>query len=52
MDLNGGGFLNIQADEMKITDTHITAYFEGNLVAFLDISVVLTAYLSDKVVNK
>ena len=50
--LNDNSFINIYADEMKLDDNHITVYNGGKLVAFLDVSTVLCAYLSEMVVNK
>ena len=44
--LNDNSFINIYADG------YITVYHGGNLVAFLDVSTVLCAYLSEMVVNK
>ena len=50
--LNDNSFINIHADEMKLDDNHITVYQGGNLVAFLDVSTVLCAYLSYKAVDR
>lgn len=50
--LNDGSFINIPADKMTYEDNYITATNNGELVAILDISVVLYAYISDKAVNK
>lgn len=50
--LNDNSFINIYADEMKLDDGYITVYHSGNLVAFLDVSTVLCAYLSEMVVSK
>ena len=45
--LNDNSFINIYADDMKLDDNYITVYYDGNLVAFLDVSTVLCAYLSE-----
>lgn len=50
--LNDNSFINIFADEMKLDDGYITVYNGGNLVAFLDVSTVLCAYLSEQAVGK
>lgn len=49
--LNDGSFLNIPADTMQIDGTSMTVYNGGKLVAYLDMSTVLCAHLSDKVVS-
>lgn len=46
--LNDCSFINIDADEMKLDDDHLTVYKSGNLVAFLDVGVVLTAHMSER----
>lgn len=47
--LNDGGYVSVTADEMILKDdTSIFVYNEGKLVAFLDIGIVLSAYLSEK----
>lgn len=48
--INGGDYINIQADEMKLDGSAITVYLNGELIAFLDTSVVLSAHMSEKVV--
>lgn len=50
--LNDGSFINIPADRMQYVDNCIIATNAGELVAILDISVVLYVYLSDKGVSK
>lgn len=49
--LNDGSFVNVSASEMVLEDNSIRVYRDGKLVAFLDISVVLSAHLSEKVVS-
>lgn len=49
--LNGGDYVNIPADEMKLQDGEITVYRNGELVAYLDTGVVLVAHISDKPEN-
>ena len=47
--LNDDSYINICADEMQIKeDTFILVYNEKNLVAFLDVGVVLSAHMSEK----
>lgn len=46
--LNGGDFINIPADEMKLEDDVIAVYCNGKLVAWLDTGVILCAHLSGK----
>lgn len=46
--LNDCSFINIQADRFVLQDQTLLVYNDNNLVAFLDISVVLTAHLSEK----
>ena len=50
--LNDGSFVNIYADEMRMEDAYILVYNDKKLVAFLDISVVLAAHLSEKAVSE
>ena len=51
--LNGDGYISITADAMVLKDdTFICVYNEGNLVAFLDIGIVLSAHLSEKAVSE
>lgn len=50
--LNGGNFINIRADEMRMENDAITVYCCGKLVAFIDTSVVLSAHLSEKEVKE
>ena len=49
--INGECFINVLADEMKCDGSYISVYRQGNLVAFVDVSVVLYANLSEKEVN-
>lgn len=50
--MNGDGYLNIPADEMKFDGTYISVYMKGSLVALLDVGVVLCAHMSEKEVTK
>ena len=50
--LNDCSFINISADEMMLEDNCIRVYCEGKLVAFLDVSIILSAYLSEKAVRE
>ena len=47
--LNDCSFVNIQADELILDNAHIHVLREGKLVWFFDVSVVLCAYISEKV---
>ena len=50
--LNDGNYINIIADEMVLKDdTYICVYSGNKMVAFLDISTVLCAHLSEKAVQ-
>lgn len=46
--LNGESFINIPADEMQFDGAYIAVYRQKNLVALLDVGVVLSAYISEK----
>lgn len=48
--LNDCSYINILADQMKLEDNTIAVFQNGNLVAFVDTSVVLTAHLSERTV--
>ena len=50
--LNDGNHINIPADEMKMGENYITVFTKGNLVAYLDASIVLCAHLSEKAVAR
>ena len=50
--LNDGNFINIPADSMKLLDCYITVYSGLTLVAFVDVSTVLCAHISDKGVQE
>lgn len=50
--LNDGSFVNINADEMRMEECYILVYNDKKLVAFLDISVVLAAHLSERSVSE
>lgn len=45
--INGGDFINIPADEMKIENDAIIAFFNGSVVAYVDLGVCLCAHLSE-----
>jgi hypothetical protein len=49
--LNGESFINIPADEMLFDGAYIAVYRQKNLVALLDVGVVLSAYISEKEVT-
>lgn len=46
--LNDGGYINVLADRMVKEDNMLYAYNGGELVAAVDISAVIVAYLSEK----
>lgn len=46
--MNDGSFINIPATSMKIEDCAITVFDGENLVAYVDLSVVLCAHISDR----
>ena len=48
--LNGESYINIPADHMTFnTDTNLVMVYNGQaLVACVDVSVVITAHISDK----
>lgn len=48
--LNGGSFINIPADRMVFNhDSNMVMVYNGQaLVACVDVSVVITAHISDK----
>lgn len=50
--LNGGDYINIRADEMRMESDFVAVYRCGNLVALVDKSVILTAHLSEKSVSE
>ena len=45
--INGGDFINIRADEMKIDNDAIIVLLGGAVVAYVDVGVCLCAYLSE-----
>ena len=45
--INGGDFINIRADEMKIDNNAIIVFLNGAVVAYVDVGVCLCAYLSE-----
>lgn len=52
--LNDDSYINITADQMiyKLDSNMVAVYNSGSLVALLDLSVVLTAHLSEKAEGK
>lgn len=50
--LNDGSYINIPADRMVLEENCIIVSNAGEMIAVLDVSVVLFAYLSEKVVTK
>ncbi len=50
--INGGDYINIPADEMKLEDGAIIVSYNGKLVAYVDIGVILTARMSEKEVTR
>lgn len=46
--LNDGGYINVRADRMVKEDDMICAYLGAELVAMVDISVILAAHLSER----
>ncbi len=49
-DLNGGSHINIHADRMVLTEdrTGLLVYQGMSLVAYVDLSAVTTAHMSEK----
>ena len=46
--LNGGSYINVAADRMAMEDHMLYVYDGNSLVAVADISVVLSAHISEK----
>lgn len=46
--LNDGSFMNVPADRMEVSGTDMFVYLGDSLVAYLDLSAVLSAHLSEK----
>ena len=46
--LNGGSYINVAADRMAMEDNVLYVYDGNSLVAVADISVVLSAHISEK----
>lgn len=46
--LNGGSYINVAADRMAMEDNMLYVYDGNSLVAVVDISVVLSAHISEK----
>lgn len=47
--LNDGGHVNVDADRMELLDDAIRVYRGKELVAYVDVGVVLEAHMSEKV---
>ena len=52
VNLNDGSFINIPADRMKIDENIIIATSGGEVVAVLDVTAVVVAYISGTVETK
>lgn len=50
--LNDSNYINIPADKMTLDDAYISVFQCGELIAVLDISIVLCAYISEKSPNQ
>ena len=46
--LNDGSFVNVPATRMEIVDDSIRVWDGGDLVAYLDVGVVLSAHMSER----
>mgnify|MGYP003302477873 CR=1 FL=1 len=46
--LNDGGYVNLPATRMQLEDNAIRVYDGTELVAFLDVSVILCAHISER----
>ena len=46
--LNDGGHINVRADRMTKEDNMLYAYNIGELVAAVEVTAVIVAYLSEK----
>lgn len=45
--LNDGSYINTQADRMEVRENILYAYHEGQLVALVDITAVISAHLRE-----
>lgn len=46
--MNDGSYVNIPADRMELVENTIRAYNGTELVAFIDVSCVLSAHVSER----
>jgi hypothetical protein len=46
--MNDGTYINVEATWMELVDDTIRVYNENDLVAFVDIDVVLSAHISER----
>lgn len=46
--LNGDGFVNVAATRMEVKDNMLYVWNGDDLVALLDVSVILSAHISEK----
>lgn len=46
--LNGGEYINIPADRMEVKENELRAWNGMELVAYVDTSAVICAYMSEK----
>lgn len=49
---NDMSYLNIPADEMKVDGDYIYVYKDNKLVAFMDVGITFSAYMTDKAVKE
>lgn len=46
--LNGGTYINVEATRMELVDNVICVWNNSELVAVVDISIVMTAHISER----
>lgn len=46
--LNGGSYINVAADRMEKEENMLYVWDENSLAAVVDISVILSAHISEK----
>jgi hypothetical protein len=46
--LNGGTYINVEATRMELVDNVICVWNNSDLVAVVDISIVMTAHISER----
>lgn len=46
--LNGGAYVNLPATRMEVNDNMLYVWNGDDLVALLDVSVILSAHISEK----